>query len=741
MEYGLDTNYGSLSSLETTLATNHSVILSGLIASQTYHFRIKSDDEFDNSGTSNDLTFTTADTTDEIPPVLSNINVVNITDTSATVQWQTNEASDSRVSFGLNTGYGNEQFNENLVINHSIDLYGLRADTIYHVQVESRDNSSNVTLSEDFTFQTAREADIIPPVISNIIESDITESSITISWQTDEKSGSYIEYGPDTTFGNEISEATLVTQHSLVLTNLSNNTTYFYRISSRDSSNNVSSSLTFKVTTDFGFGPVPDGAIAIYETNPYYFSYKGNPVLLLGGSDEDNIFNFPDMMMQNLATLEQIGGNYIRCTMSSRNDGNVWPYLQNGEGKYDLDQFNPEYWNRLENCLREADARDIIVQIELWATFDYYREYWLVNPFNPANNINYTTENTQLVPEWPYHPANTTQPFVFSIPEQNNDTILLDYQRKFVSKILSISSKYGNVLYCIDNETEAPLEWASYWARFIQEKAARAQEEVLITEMWDAHDLKDVMHQGTYTHPELFAYFDISQNNWQVEQTHYDNILWAKEELNNYGGPRPLTNVKVYQRLESGEEIPAINLDRWWQNIFAGCASTRFHRATGGIGLNDTSQQAINAASVYTKTFNLFNCETHPELLSDRAENEAYCFANPGEVYALYFENGGNVSLAIDNPQGDMQVNWFDPITAEFVTAQKIVNESQATLSSPNTSQTWLALVERPQFTIANVGTNDVGMTQATIQWQTSELSDSRRRIWPKFQFWIFNSS
>jgi len=440
-----------------------------------------------------------------------------------------------------------------------------------------------------------------------------------------------------------------------------------------------------------------DGNISIYTKNPHYFTYNGKPVLLLGGSDEDNLFNHPELMMQNLETLKQIGGNYIRCTMSSRDSGNVWPFAKNDAGKYDLEKFNPEYWQRFENCLREAQKRDIIVQVEIWATFDFYRDNWLVNPFNPANNINYTTENTKLKTEWPFHPAFKPQPFVFSVPEKNNDVLLLKYQEKFVDKLLSISFKYGNVLYCLDNETRAPADWAWYWAKYILNKANEVGKQVLLTEMWDAHDLHNEEHSRTYDHPDLFAYFDISQNNWQEGQKHYNNALWVREMVARHGGVRPLTNVKVYHRRHGRKpNNPLIGLDRWWQNIFAGCASTRFHRPTGGTGLNELSQKAIKAARIFTNAFNIFDTEPHPELLSDREENEAYCLANPGEVYAVYFPKGGSVTLSIDNPNIRMQENWFDPETAEFLDARNIMNETSVTLTSPDTSHTWLVLVKNP---------------------------------------------
>jgi len=59
VEYGTDTNYGEVSSLDSNLSTNHCIVLTGLSANTTYHFRVISQDESGNTGISDDYTFTT----------------------------------------------------------------------------------------------------------------------------------------------------------------------------------------------------------------------------------------------------------------------------------------------------------------------------------------------------------------------------------------------------------------------------------------------------------------------------------------------------------------------------------------------------------------------------------------------------------------------------------------------------------------------------------------------------------
>jgi hypothetical protein len=60
VEYGTTTAYGSTTPVNTTLVTSHSVALSGLQASTTYHYAVISQDGNGNTSTSGDFVFTTS---------------------------------------------------------------------------------------------------------------------------------------------------------------------------------------------------------------------------------------------------------------------------------------------------------------------------------------------------------------------------------------------------------------------------------------------------------------------------------------------------------------------------------------------------------------------------------------------------------------------------------------------------------------------------------------------------------
>jgi len=61
VEYGTTTAYGYQTTLDSALVTSHTVQLTGLQPSTTYHYRVKSKDGANNESVSSDYTFTTAD--------------------------------------------------------------------------------------------------------------------------------------------------------------------------------------------------------------------------------------------------------------------------------------------------------------------------------------------------------------------------------------------------------------------------------------------------------------------------------------------------------------------------------------------------------------------------------------------------------------------------------------------------------------------------------------------------------
>jgi len=255
INYGLTSSYGSTKS-SAAFVTNHTMALTGLVSNQLYHYQILSTDDSGNTGRSSDRTFTTASSADTTPPNISSASATP-TQNGAVIAWNTNEASDSTVNYGLTTTLGSTQSSATQTTAHSITLTGLLSSRLYNYQVVSKDAANNSGSSTNLTFTTLT-ADTAPPVLTNVnvVPSD---TGATVTWTTNEVSDSTAVYGPTISYGSTVTRATDVTSHSLTLTGLTSATLYHLKVSSRDPSDNLGQSPDITFTTTDTVAPTISG--------------------------------------------------------------------------------------------------------------------------------------------------------------------------------------------------------------------------------------------------------------------------------------------------------------------------------------------------------------------------------------------------------------------------------------------------------------------------------------------------
>lgn len=254
VDYGQTVSYEIGTETEASLITSHSVDLTNLSAGTTYHYRVRSANFSGIEAISADFTFTTSEAPDTDPPVISDVQVLNITSESATVAWVTDEAASSAVDYGLTDAYELGTIESaTLVLDHQVALSGLTALTTYHYRVRSSDAGALEAISTDFTFTTAAPPDTDPPIISNISVEDITETSARITWQTDEDATSEVSYGISTEYeAGTLTELVFVTNHSMELLGLVPATTYHFQVRS------VDAVLNSAASEDQTFATLPD---------------------------------------------------------------------------------------------------------------------------------------------------------------------------------------------------------------------------------------------------------------------------------------------------------------------------------------------------------------------------------------------------------------------------------------------------------------------------------------------------
>jgi hypothetical protein len=439
-----------------------------------------------------------------------------------------------------------------------------------------------------------------------------------------------------------------------------------------------------------------------WSENPRYWQYKGRPVLLLGGSKDDSLFQIPDLK-EHLDEMAAVGANYIRNTMSDRPDHGfeVSPFQRRPDGKFDLEQWNDEYWRRFENLLRWTAERDIIVQIELWDKWDMHADRWTRNPWNPANNVNYTHENTRLAGAYapPQYRGGTSygkpHDFFLTVPALNHDRIVLSHQQRFVDKLLSYSLRCDHVLYCISNEIhpQFPPEWGWYWAGYLRRQASTAGRGIEVAEMYWTPDLKAEQHHASLDHPEVYSFFEASQNSARLDpEENWGNLQFVYQYLSSR--PRPINNTKIYGADTGGVWTGTTQnaQEKFWRNILGGSASSRFHRPPSGLGLSEAARPHIKSLRMLADAMNVFVCAPHNDLLSDRSPNEAYCLAEPGRQYAVYFPESGAVKLDASAARGTLQVRWLDVGRSIWQESHQVKGGGELMLKTPGKGH-WAALI------------------------------------------------
>jgi len=99
-------------------------------------------------------------------PVITDVQVSDVTDTTATVTWTTNEAADSRVDYGLTASLGDSVSDGAYVTTHSLTLTGLQGCRLHFFSVTSTGASGTTTDDnggDHFTFRTLKREYLFGP--------------------------------------------------------------------------------------------------------------------------------------------------------------------------------------------------------------------------------------------------------------------------------------------------------------------------------------------------------------------------------------------------------------------------------------------------------------------------------------------------------------------------------------------------------------------------------------------------
>ena len=232
--------------INTSLVTTTTYNVTGLNASTAYQFYVQAKDAAGNtSANSNTINITTPDT--QGPSAPTNLAASSITETTLTLSWT---ASTDNVGVAGYDVYGDGiKLNTTLVTTTNYNVTGLTASTTYQFYVVAIDAAGNSTNSSTLNVTTAAPPDLeAPSAPSNLVASNITQSTVTLNW--DAANDNVAVTGYDVYRDGIKINTGLVAATTYDATGLLALVTYSFYIVARDAAGNASaSSNTINVTT------------------------------------------------------------------------------------------------------------------------------------------------------------------------------------------------------------------------------------------------------------------------------------------------------------------------------------------------------------------------------------------------------------------------------------------------------------------------------------------------------------
>ena len=218
------------------LQTQHSVVVTGLDPATAYNVELNTADAQNNNSTTANFAFTTTNSNADslAPQFIQPLSITAIAETQMTMAFCANEPVNGKFVVD-NTDYLLNDFSNC----HELTINDLNPNQSYAVSAEISDIASNgPTTSLVTNVKTLAAADLSPPIITTSPTiTDISDTTAVVRWTTNEPASSGISFNDGTNYRVQ-NDTALVTEHSVQVTGLATNTTYYLTVASKDASGN-----------------------------------------------------------------------------------------------------------------------------------------------------------------------------------------------------------------------------------------------------------------------------------------------------------------------------------------------------------------------------------------------------------------------------------------------------------------------------------------------------------------------
>jgi len=224
---------------ENHFVFDHNLQLTDLKPQTQYTLTVSSTDREGNGPTlSQPISFTTLAAADNSgPKIIGQALIQNITHKSVVIRWHTDEPASTAIAIGKSANSLDriETRGHSFKTHHNMAVTGLERNTLYFIQVLSQDAAGNQVSGEILSFTTkVRGHQGVPYFMQSLNVDEVSQNSVTVSWQTDVNADGRLECVQGNSATLEVSHAKRVKKHRLTLTGLQASSSYQCTVYSAD---------------------------------------------------------------------------------------------------------------------------------------------------------------------------------------------------------------------------------------------------------------------------------------------------------------------------------------------------------------------------------------------------------------------------------------------------------------------------------------------------------------------------
>jgi len=431
--------------------------------------------------------------------------------------------------------------------------------------------------------------------------------------------------------------------------------------------------------------------IRLHPENPHYFLFRGRPAVLVTGTEHYGAvlnldFNYvrylDELRSKGLNLTRTFTGVYREVPGNFRIAGNtlapapgrfICPWVEVSRDKFDLKRWNPAYFRRLKDFVRQAGKRGIVVELSLFCPY-YEDSMWDVAPWNAKNNVNGA--------------GNLKRTEAYTLG--NGD--LLAVQDALVGKLVAELKGFDNLYYEICNEPYfggVTLEWQHHIADTITRAEAGFRKKHLI-----AQNIANGSAKVENPHPAVSLFnFHYSRPPESVAMNYGLNKAIGFDETGFDGTADSIYRIQAWDFIIAGGAL----YDHLDYSFTAGHEDGTFpYPETQPGGGSAELRRQLRHLKDFIEGFEFLKMRPANEVIrAVPPDTSARVLAEPGRQYAIYLHHGRIVkdarpryqigagertaTLSLDLPAGNYAIDWVDTKTGAVAKSEGLSGAGEIT--------------------------------------------------------------